>query len=872
MGPVRLRYPIRVVTTMLVAATLTLLAQTFLNGEARAEDTAGAASPKTDLTADDFTRDVAPILEAHCVSCHGPDVQEHQLRLDTFDGINTGGKAGRLIVPKQPDESLLIAAVRYRDESLQMPPDKKLSEAEIRILENWVASGAPHPGGTMSGPESQAAFDVQKAREFWSFQIPTRPAVPQVKSPDKVLNPIDAFILKELDQKGLPVNDVADRRTLIRRASFDLTGLPPAPEDVERFVNDTSPNAFAYLIDRLLDSSHYGEYWARHWLDVVRYADSNGLDENIAHGHGWKYRDYVIASLNKDKPWNEFIREQVAGDILAAQLTGDSTEAESRRIEMTTGTGFLALGPKVLAEADQMKMLMDIIDEQIDTTGKVFLGMTFGCARCHNHKFDPVAQSDYYAMVGIFKSTLTMESLKTVARWHENDVSTASDRQRIKDHQASVEKLKGSIAQLVETSTVSLGGGARTEDQFPAETRERLTKMRDELKQLEASVPVMPTAMGVREGTPEQARINIRGSHLMLGPPVRRNVPVVLEINEPLSISDQESGRLQLADWLASPRNPLTARVLVNRVWRWHFGRGIVASTDNFGHLGEQPSNQPLLDWLATEFVEQGWSLKQLHRTMMLSRTWQLSSRQNPIAAAVDPGNVMLWRANERRLEAESIRDATLAVSGLLDRTMGGSLLHVGNREFLFNHTSKDETKYDALRRSVYLPVIRNNLYDGFSLFDCPDCAVPNGDRATSTVASQALYFLNSDMVLKASEAFAKTLLAEIPAGAPNGDELRIQQMFRRTFGRMATSEEVTDLMNAVTSLTQELAAANSTPAATAATTTASTASSPDSGGTETKAVAAAGEASTSQKNLTVEVWTAIAQSILASNEFVYVK
>ncbi len=782
------------------------------------------------FTADDFAQKVEPILNAHCVGCHGADVQENQLRLDSLAGFSAGGKAGPVIVPGAPDDSPLVSAIRYRDEALQMPPDEKLTSEQIDVLVAWVAAGAPHPAGKIVYTEPVPNFDVTAARKFWAFQSPARPVVPEVQHPQFVSSPIDAFIVSALEAQHLTPADVADKRTLIRRATFDLIGLPPAPEEIAAFLADESGAAFSTVIERLLDSPHYGERWGRHWLDVVRYADSNGLDENIAHGNAYRYRDYVISSFNRDKPYDQFLKEQVAGDLLAAAEADDAV-----RRELLTATGFLALGPKVLAEADQTKMLMDIIDEQIDTTGRAFLGLTFGCARCHDHKFDPISQADYYSMVGIFKSTCTMESLKTIARWHENSIATTADQQALQQHQSRLDATKAEIAQVTAaaTSQNGAGGTATAEDQFPEDIRQRLAQLREQQKQLEASVPQLPSAMGVREGTAERARINIRGSHLTLGRSVARGIPVVLQPGRPLEISESESGRMQLAGWLADPRNPLVARVMVNRVWRWHFGRAIVASTDNFGHLGERPGNLPLLDWLAAEFISSGYSLKALHRTIMLSRTWQLSSEDTAAGPEIDPGNLLHWRASVRRLEAEALRDAVLCVSGLLDRRMQGSMLHVANREFLFNHTSKDETRYDSTRRSVYLPVIRNHQYDGFSLFDCTDAAVPNGDRATSTVASQALFMMNSELLLSAAEALAKNLLSQ----ATSDSTARIQLLYQRCLGRPATAEEVAQLEQVSQSLPSQLLAEGA-----------------------------------AEADLQTAVWSVICQCVLASNEFVYVR
>ncbi|MBL8820046.1 MAG: PSD1 domain-containing protein [Planctomyces sp.] len=792
--------------------------------EPPAESVAADAQPMVD-----FSTQVAPIFQQKCVSCHGPEMQEGGLRLDQFSGLSAGGKSGPAIIPGKPEESPLISAIGYKDEALQMPPDEKLPANEVTLLTQWIAEGAAHPEGALLPLDPPPAFDVEEARKFWSFQPVQRPEVPETDQGELISSPIDSFVVQQLKQSALVPNGIADRLTLIRRATLDLTGLPPTPEEIDEFQNDTAPDAFARVVDRLLASPAYGERWARHWLDVVRYADSNGLDENIAHGNAWRYRDYIIASLNSDKPYDQMIREQIAGDIFA-----NEEPDLSRRNDMYVATGFLAMGPKVLAEADQTKMLMDIIDEQIDTTGRTFLGMTLGCARCHNHKFDPIAQSDYYSMVGIFKSTYTMESLKTIARWHENSIATPDDERHIAEHQQKIDATKKEVSDLIAATSMSLGVvGSVPEDQFPDDVKKQLQALRDQQKQLESSVPVLPTAMGVKEGTPEKARINIRGSHLTLGRPVARGVPQVLQLSGSSAIGDTESGRRHLAEWLTDPANPLTARVMVNRVWRWHFGRGLVASTDNFGHLGEKPTNPQLLDWLASEFVRCGWSIKSLHRTIMLSQTYQRSGSDDNAAFEVDPANMLNWKFSLRRMEAEAIRDSVLKVSGLLDETRGGSMLHVGNREFLFNHTSKDETKYDSLRRSIYLPVIRNNLYDGFSLFDSTDCAVPNGDRATSTVASQSLYMMNSPLMLQAGKALA----GQIGAMTAEDESQPISALFRSALGRVPTTAETQAVRETLGQLIAQLSADGLSP-----------------------------------EEQKLKAWAMVCHSVLASNEFVYIR
>jgi mono/diheme cytochrome c family protein len=734
-----------------------------------------------------FETKVRPILVKHCYECHGADLQEHKLRVDSLEAMNKGGKAGSFIVPGKPEKSLLIAAIGYQVPDLQMPPEKKLSEREIADLTAWVKMGAPHPDRQAGAPQPLESVDLAAGKKFWSFQPVVDHAPPAVKDVAWAKSVLDQFILKELEAKNLQAAKPADKLTLLRRATFDLTGLPPTPAEIEAFRKDDAPTAFAAVIDRLLDSPHYGERWGRHWLDVARYADSNGLDENVAHGNAWRYRDYVIRSLNADKPYDQFLVEQLAGDLLPP------TDDAAVRHERLIATGFLSLGPKVLAEVDKTKMEMDILDEQLDTVGRALLGLTFGCARCHDHKFDPIRAEDYYALVGIFKSTRTMETYTTIARWWENPLAPAVEVQRKTVLDKLVAEQKAAIDALVKKSKDELQAKLKAgetlptdfETQLSAEVQTELKVRREELARLTATVPVIATAMGVSEGKITDVPIHIRGSHLALGPTVPRGFPVVLVSTEQQLPADK-SGRLELAQWLVRKEHPLTARVMVNRLWRWHFGQGLVSTPDNFGKLGERPSHPELLDWLSLRFVEGGWSLKKMHRLIMLSQTYQQSSEFNSAAAAADPENRLYWRMPLRRLEAEEVRDALLASSGLLDKAPAESLLHVGNRAFLFDHTSKDGTKYDSVKRSIYLPVIRNNLYDVFQLFDATDATVLDGNRATTVVAPQALFMLNSDLVLAASKQLATDVIAKT-ASPP----ARIEALYLRAYGRPPTAAEV---------------------------------------------------------------------------------
>jgi hypothetical protein len=734
-----------------------------------------------------FEKRIRPLLIKHCVDCHGVDTMESELRLDSPAGLLKGGKAGPIVVPGKPEQSLLITAVSYRDNTLQMPPDGMLSDREIADLTLWVKNGAKIPGDDASAMRRGPSIDLDESRQFWAFQPIADPEVPAVSDVSWPQNHLDRFILARLESNGLRPARPADKRTLLRRATFDLTGLPPTTELLESFLADESPEAFARAVDRLLASPAYGERWGRHWLDVARYADSNGLDENAAHGNAWRYRDYVIHAFNTDKPYDQFVVEQLAGDLMPA-------ENAAQRHEQLTATGFLVLGPKGLAEADKAKLEMDIIDEQLDTLGRAFMGLTFGCARCHDHKFDPLLASDYYALAGIFKSTKTMDSLKTIAKWHENSVAKDDEVARKAEHDQKIAAQKQTIAEVVKSANAELQAmlaeGAKLpekpETKYPSETRAKLKALRDELAALETDVPVLPSAMGVEEGAVTDLAIHIRGSHLTLGEVVPRRFPLVLAGREQSPLPSDRSGRLKLAKWIASPDHPLTARVMVNRIWRWHFGTGLVATPDNFGRLGEKPSHPKLLDWLARRFIESGWSVKAMHREILLSMTWRMSSEYHPQAATVDPENRLLWRMDVRRLEAEELRDAVLAVSGRLDRAAGGSILNTPNYQLVFDHTSKDRTMYDTLRRSVYLPVIRTNLYPLFQIFDNADADVINGDRSTSTVAPQALYVMNSDLMAESSDALAKLVLES----DMTDDQARIDAMYRRILGRPVTAAE----------------------------------------------------------------------------------
>jgi hypothetical protein len=774
-----------------------------------------------------FERTVRPILAEHCLKCHGPEKQWAGLRLDSRDAILKGGETGPAAIPGEAAESLLIRAVRHDDDVAQMPEDGRLSDLQIQALTSWIQEGLPFP---QVDPSKQRTRD----RNHWSFQPVANVVPPEVSHSEWVETDIDRFILKSIENTGLIPAEKADRRALIRRVTFDLTGLPPTPEEVSDFLADTSDDAWSRLQDRLLTAPAYGEHWGRHWLDVARYADSNGLDENVAHGNAWRYRDYVVRSFNADKPIDQFIREQLAGDLLPA-------ESPSQRAEFLTATGFLSIGPKVLAEVNQPKMRMDIVDEQIDTVGRVFLGMTFGCARCHDHKFDPISTDNYYGLAGIFRSTRTMETYTKVAKWHEHLLDIPEAKQLQADYAAQLALKKQAVATVITSATQLLGtdpvvtslSPEEQEARFPEATRVELAKLREDLATLEKSPPDLPSVMGVAEDEIADVAVHIRGNPSRLGAVVSRHTPDVIQGLAAPAFATGQSGRRELVEWLADPQHPMTARVFVNRVWRWHFGEGLVRSIDNFGLQGERPTHPELLDWLAQQFVDSGWSMKSLHRLILNSRVYQQGHRSDAKSVEADPDNRLWTRMPVRRLQAEEVRDSLLFVSDQLDRTMGGSLLKVKNRGYLFDHTSIDTTDYSSRRRSLYLPVIRNNVYDVFQLLDFPDPAVPAGDRSTTTVAPQALLIMNSDLVQQAATDLAARLLSERP-----DPTARLQRLYQITLQRDPSVEE----QSADLAFLDQLKLSGS------------------------------GDSLAGSESGIPEPWSVLCHTILASNEFLYVE
>lgn len=678
-----------------------------------------------------FERSVRPLLLARCVECHGPDGAEAGLRLDVPTDIFGGTEVGPVVVRGDTQKSRLIQVVRGTND-LQMPPDDKLSSTEIGVLEKWVEQGAHWPGYDDTSPSFSSAEDgslfTEEERSFWSFRPVEDLPPPVVADTAWPQSPVDNFILAKLEAAGLGPSPPAQKPDLLRRVTFALTGLPPTPEQLADFIADNSPDAYEKVVDRLLASDRFGEHWAQHWLDVVRFAESAAHDGNNAYLHAWRYRDYVIKAFNEDKPYDQFIIEQLAGDLLPP--TGDTV----RDYDQIVATGFLQVGPKPVVMRDKHQMLLDIADEQLNTTGVAFMALTLGCARCHDHKFDPIPTADYYSLAGFFMSTHVMADEAPDSMWLEYQV---------------------------------LG---------PESQPVKVMAVRD-----------LPQA--------QDLHIHRRGNYRTLGELApRRFLRIIAGENAP-AIEPAGSGRLELARWIANAAHPLTARVMVNRIWQHLFGRGIVATSGNFGRRGELPSHPELLDWLARRFVESGWSVKKLHRLLLLSSVYRQAYRVDEQAQDIDAENRLLWRMPRRRLEAETIRDAMLFASGELDLVQGGTLFTQGygpgqpERELFVVDISQQDPfpPFVMPRRSIYLPVIRNGRPEILSVFDAPTAHQSSSVRGETTIPSQALLFMNSPIVSRSAQFMAASLIERFPDSADGDDtvrQLRIKRAYQALLSR----------------------------------------------------------------------------------------
>jgi hypothetical protein len=719
----------------------------FISGSASADD------PKA---IEFFETKIRPQLVEQCYSCHSAEAEKRKklrggLKLDTKAGWQKGGDTGPALVPGKPAESLLLKTLKY-DGDVQMPPSGKLPAAVIADFEKWVADGAvdPRDGSAVTAPPGY--IDLEKGRQFWAFQPPKPQTVPIIDNPKvEIRNFIDAFVHSLWIQKGLKPSPLADRRTLARRAYFDLLGLPPTPEEVEAFIADPSPDAWTKLIDQLLASPHYGERWGRHWLDVARYAEDQAHTFQVRlKTQAWRYRDWVIGAFNTDKPYDRFIREQIAGDLLP--------DAPADPFARYGGLGFLGLGAEYYRDAGcASKAQADELDDKVDTITRGFLGLTVACARCHDHKFDPIPIRDYYSVAGIYAGTkLTDEPLAPPAV-----VKAHADAQtQVKEAEANLKKAKEEQKKAADKNA--------DRDTLKS-LADRVKELTDEVAKRKKEVPPAPPAVHVVSGIGAGMKVFLRGNPNTPGEDAPKGF---LRVLPSASKSGKDYTRLELANDIASADNPLTARVIVNRVWAWHFGRGLVATPSNFGALGERPSHPELLDHLAVKFVKHGWSLKWLHREIMASSVYQLSSEPNAVSYQTDAANVYLWRGTRQRLEVEAWRDSLLAVSGNLDPKTGGPT-------FDLNDPS-------AKRRTVYAKVSRHELNSLLRMFDFPDANVTADKRNTTTVPQQQLFALNSEFMVNQAKAFAARV-----EKTSESDPVRITAAYQLAFNRNPDQREV---------------------------------------------------------------------------------
>ena len=740
-----------------------------------------AATPEEAM--DFFEKRIRPILADHCYECHNADKGKTKggLNLANREGWVKGGESGTSIVPGKPDDSLLITAVRYWDKDLQMPPKKPLKPEQVNDLIEWVKMGAPDPR-TMAQPVIAAAGKggsvMEKGRGHWAFQ-PVKPqAVPAVKDTAWVRNEVDAFILAKIEAAGAKPAADADARTLIRRATFDLIGLPPTPEEVEAFVADSQrdpQSALRALVDRLLASPRYGERWGRHWLDVTRYADTCGNASDYPVPQAYKYRDYVIRAFNDDMPYDRFIREQLAGDLMPAAVTAGGSE-----IGPVVATGYLASARHFSGGKGEPHLT---IEDAIENTGRTFLGLSLSCARCHDHKFDPIPTTDYYGLYGVFSSSIFPHPGSEGKNRPENLVPLLPRAEVEAAKKAWQEKLAALAAE--EKARAAEKSAAEKEPESP----ERKAKIDTATKALAAlkeqgrvlkDTPPYELAYSVSEGKSGNARLQVRGDPKRPGEEVPRRFLTLLG-GAPLG--GQTSGRMELANAIADPKNPLTARVLVNRLWQHHFGRGLVATPNDFGTRGLPPTHPELLDFLAQKFIEGGWSIKAMHRTMLLSRTWQLSSR-NP--DTIDPENKLWSRAERRRLDAESIRDSLLFVSGALDLTPGGAHPFPAVHTWGFTQHNQFFATYETKQRTVYQMQQRLRRHPFLGLFDGPDPNSSTATRQQSTTPLQSLFLMNDQFIHERAMEFSGRITA-----AANEEPRRIETAFRTLYARPPQPDEL---------------------------------------------------------------------------------
>lgn len=760
-----------------------------------------------------FEKRVRPVLVNNCYGCHSAETKPAgDLRVDDRNGLLRGGLSGAAVVPGDASKSLLLARVRHSDPKKRMPKEGDiLTPAQIADLEAWIRDGVAWPEDKPAVTSRTPAQSYQRLRErHWSLQPIANPQLPAA---DRwATTDIDRFIAAGLRAKGLkPVGD-ADRTTLIRRLSFDLTGLPPTPGQITAFVNDRSPQAYETLVDRLLASPRFGERWGRHWLDVARYGESSGPSRNIPYPHAWRYRDYVIDAINRDIPYNRFLQEQIAGDLLAA-------DTPTERDRLATATGFLALGPKDVNQRFKERFQMDNVAEQIDTVTRSSLALTVTCARCHDHKFDPIPTADYYALAGIFTSTVDAAGMnsrmggagldyynpKLLVTLSVVPPTTPVEKERLSriEGELAVAKREWEAIRGTPEGLKIAANGRPT--QYPY--RVRYEKLQAEYLALTDPAARGYAVHGAREATQiADTAIRIRGEAERHGDIVPRGFLSAVSVPGAAPVNPKQSGRLELARWLTSEKNPLTARVYVNRVWHYLFGLGIVTTVDNFGVTGDRPSHPELLDHLAAQFIREGWSTKKLIRSIVLSRAYRLSSDAPASYREIDPANRLVWRHAPRRLEAEEIRDAVLLSAGRLDfNTHKGSpaqeLPMVEIRDDGPQARRMKELADQAVVRSVYLPLLRGLTPRALEAFDPVTQTLVTGQRDATTVPTQALFLLNSGFIRKQSLLLADALLA-----ANASETQQIRQAYRLVLGRDPEGKEIDRSASYLASYAQQYA------------------------------------------------------------------
>jgi len=797
-----------------------------------------------------FESKVRPVLIKRCYDCHSTEKKtKGGLALDTRAGWQHGGDNGPAIIPGDLTKSLIIKAVRYLDEDFAMPPKSRLPADEVAILEEWVKRGAPDPrtGDATKAAKPKRTINLEEGRQFWAFQPVSHPSAPAVKDTAWAKDPLDRFLLAKIEAKGLKPAGDADRHTWIRRVSLDLTGLPATAEEVLAFAHDTSPDAYAKVVDRLLASPAYGERWARHWLDLTGYADMIGTSNEVFAEHAWRYRDYLIQAFNRDKPFDQFIKEQLAGDLMPAS-------APEQRAEQIVATGFLQVGDLEIVNPDKAKMEADHIDTQLIKIGGAFLGMTMGCARCHDHKFDPVGLEDYYGMAGMLRSSPSSGKMVGFGVWSTirsvplpESPTQLAERQKVEaDHAAKLAAMKAEQAKLTEENKAIVAKLAALEKAAqakpaspvdkatpvaaaptpkPSPEKDLLTKRRDEIAALlktkggeiqhaEFFKSKAPKAFAMQDDAkPADMPIYVRGNPYATGAIVPRGALRVASWDKFPAIPAGQSGRLQLAEWIADRRNPLTARVTVNRLWQKLFGEGLVRSVDYFGERGERPSHPELLDHLATRFMADGWSQKRFLRGLVLSRAYRLSSTNHAEGLSLDPENRLFWRMNRQRLEAEAIRDSLLKVSGELATKSGGpslaleiientgALAAAGINPPSYHHRKSRPSQ--EFERTVYLPVMRNGASSADkirSFFDFVDPASITGQRNQTVMPTQSLFLLNNDLVRKRAGSLAKQLIV-----AHADENARLEALWLRAWNRPITTEERTDALSFLKEITSLL-------------------------------------------------------------------